>query len=181
MPSRKRDRRVFRTKAVQEFRNLRVWERAHRLTLSVYRVTRSIRKSDYPGLVPQIRRSAASIPANIAEGCGHAGPREFARFLQMALASAFELDYHLLLASDLRLIPRVAFLQLQTELQAIKKMLVTLIDRVRTPLDRGADSGEQQGDNQPITNDQPPGTSLAAPSINQSSIAPGRCADSSPR
>ena len=105
----------------------------------------AVRKSDYPGLVPQIRRAAASVPANIAEGCGHAGQREFARFLQMALASAFELDYHLLLACELGVIPRAAFVELQTEVQGVKKMPVTLIDRMRTPPNpRGGGSKEHR-------------------------------------
>ena len=137
---------------MQEFRNLRVWQRAHRLVLLVYRVTKQIRKSDFPGLVPQIRRAAASIPANIAEGCGHAGQREFARFLQMALASAFELDYHLLLACELGVIPRAAFVELQTEVQGVKKMLVTLIDRVRTPRNPGGGGSEERRMNR--TNNQ---------------------------
>ena len=121
---------------MQEFRDLRVWQRAHRLTLDVYRATQRRKKCDYPGLIPQLRRAAASIPANIAEGCGHAGQREFARFLQMALASAFELDYHLLLAAELGVINRATFLELETEVKGVKKMLSTLIDRVRAPSDR---------------------------------------------
>ena len=110
---------------------MRVWERSHRLALSIYRATQRVRRGDFPGLIPQLRRSAASIPANIAEGCGHVGQREFARFLQIALASAFELDYHLLLASELGVIHRAAYIELQTEVKGVKKMLTALIDRVR--------------------------------------------------
>ena len=136
---------------MQEFRDLRVWQRSHRLVLNVYRATRRIRKCDYPGLIPQIRRAAASIPANIAEGCGHASQREFARFLQMALASAFELDYHLLLAFELGVVQRATFLELEAEVTGVKKMLSALIDRVRVSerpgSSRKADGSAERTDN----------------------------------
>jgi len=57
---------------MRDFRELKVWEKSHALALHIYRATQRVRRSDYPGIVPQLRRSAASIPANIAEGCGHA-------------------------------------------------------------------------------------------------------------
>lgn len=116
---------------MQDFRELRVWERSHRLALHVYRATQRVRRADFPGLVPQLRRSAASIPANIAEGCGHAGKRELARFLQIAIASAFELEYHLLLAAELAILQRSTYLELETEVKGVKKMLTALVQRVR--------------------------------------------------
>jgi hypothetical protein len=70
------------------FRTLKVWEKGHRLTLAVYEVTRSFPSGERYGLTSQARRSAASICANIAEGCGRGGPTDFARFLQIALGSA---------------------------------------------------------------------------------------------
>ena len=66
---------------MQDFRELKVWEKAHQLTLAIYRSTRRVPRGHFPGLVSQLRRAEASIPANIAEGCGHAGPKELARFL----------------------------------------------------------------------------------------------------
>jgi len=75
-------------------------------------------------LRPQFRQ-------NIAEGCGHAGKREFARFLQIAIASAFELEYHLLLAAELAILQRSTYLELETEVKGVKKMLTALIQRVR--------------------------------------------------
>ena len=116
---------------MQDFRELKVWDRSHQLALSVYRATQRVRRSDFPGLVPQIRRAATSIPANIAEGCGHRSGREFARFLQMALASAFELEYHLILAMDLGILRQAAALALMDEVKQVKRMLTALIDRVR--------------------------------------------------
>src|SRR5450759_1801594 len=86
---------------MQDFQKLAVWTKSHELVLEVYRVTARVPERSYPGLLSQLRRSASSIPANIVEGCGHSSQPEFARFLQMAGASALELTYHLLLARDL--------------------------------------------------------------------------------
>jgi four helix bundle protein len=86
---------------VKNFRDLKVWERAHHLTIDVYRATRGFPREELYGLTSQARRCSASIAANIAEGCGRRGNAEFHRFLQIASGSACELDYHLLLARDL--------------------------------------------------------------------------------
>ncbi len=116
---------------MQDFTKLRVWSSAHALSISVYRATQRVKRSDFPGLVPQHRRSAASITANIAEGCGHVGGREFARFLQIAMASAFELEYHLILAAELNVIQRSVAVDLQARVKDVKRMLGALIKRVR--------------------------------------------------
>lgn len=83
-----------------DFKKLAVWEKAHRLTLAVYRASGSFPKDELYGLMSQIRRAAASIPTNIAEGSGRGGDRELVRFLHIALGSANELEYQLLLAKD---------------------------------------------------------------------------------
>jgi four helix bundle protein len=85
---------------VQDFRKLEVWKKAHRQTLDVYKSTTAFPREEIFGLRAQLRRSAASVPANIAEACGRGGG-EFARFLIVAMGSASELEYHLLLAYDL--------------------------------------------------------------------------------
>src|SRR3990170_6872922 len=90
---------------MKDFRELKVWEKAHRLTLMVYKATAAFPRDELYGLTGQIRRSCASIPANIAEGCGRSGDSELARFLQIAMGSASELEYHLLLGRDLGLLP----------------------------------------------------------------------------
>jgi four helix bundle protein len=87
---------------MEDFKNLRVWAKAHELTLSVYQRTRDFPKEEMYGLTSQMRRSAASVGANIAEGCGRRSDGEMRRFLQIARGSASELEYHLLLAKDLR-------------------------------------------------------------------------------
>ena len=90
---------------MQDFRNLKVWEKAHSLTLDVYKVTKLLPREEIYGLTSQIRKASVSIGANIAEGACRNGDAEFARFLQMAAGSASEVEYHLLLARDLDLIP----------------------------------------------------------------------------
>ena len=86
---------------MKDFRQLKVWRKAHLLTLAAYRSTTKFPRHELFGLTSQIRRCSASIPANIAEGCGRAGSGEFQRFLQIAAGSARELDYHFLLCRDL--------------------------------------------------------------------------------
>ena len=117
---------------MQDFRKLQVWRRSHRLTLELYRVTKSFPASEQFGLTSQIRRASASIPANIAEGSGRVGNPEFARFLGIASGSASELEYHLILVHDLNLIDKATYNKLSNELVEVRKMLRTLIARLRT-------------------------------------------------
>jgi four helix bundle protein len=90
---------------MREFTDLVVWQKAHELTLSVYQATYSFPREEIYGLTSQIRRAAASVPANIAEGHGRFGDGEFHRFCTIALGSLCELEYHLILAHDLGLLP----------------------------------------------------------------------------
>jgi len=86
---------------MQDFRKLKVWEKAHTLALSIYRVTESFPKSEVFGLTSQMRRSAASVPSNIAEGCGRNTNGDLLRTLDIAMGSARELEYQLLLSREL--------------------------------------------------------------------------------
>jgi four helix bundle protein len=79
---------------MKDFRTLTVWQKAHQLTLAVYKATRGFPKEEMYGLTSQVRRASSSIPANIAEGCGRDGDAELARFFQIAMGSASELEYH---------------------------------------------------------------------------------------
>jgi four helix bundle protein len=121
---------------MQDYRELSVWDKSHQLVLLLYRATTDAPERKYPGLASQIRRAAASIPANIAEGCGHATQRELARFLGIALASAFELHYHLQLALDLGLLSKSDFARLDARTEQVKKMLSSLVSKVRQNADR---------------------------------------------
>ena len=116
---------------MQDFQKQKVWEKAHRLTLSAYQTTAQFPKSELCDLARQLRRSAASIPANIAEGCGRRGRTEFAQFLQIALGSASELQYHLILARDLQLLGGPNQDRLSKETVEIKRMLTALIQKLR--------------------------------------------------
>jgi four helix bundle protein len=86
---------------MEDFKDLRVWAKAHELTLLIYKRTRTFPKEEVYGLTSQTRRAASSVGANIAEGCGRRSDGEMKRFLQIARGSASELEYHLLLAKDL--------------------------------------------------------------------------------
>ncbi len=116
---------------MQDFRRLKVWECAHQLALRTYSETRCFPPAETYGLTSQIRRAAASIPANIAEGCGRSGDAELARFAQIAMGSASELEYHLLLARDLGFLFDAAHDTLLKELLQVKKMLSSLIVQLR--------------------------------------------------
>lgn len=116
---------------MQDFRKLDVWAKGHELVLETHRGLGRAGDRQYPGLSSQIRRAATAIPANIAEGCGHGTRREFARFLQIALASAYELHYHLLLAYDLGAIAGPVYARLDARTQQVKQMLTALLRRVR--------------------------------------------------
>ena len=100
---------------MQSFKNLKVWEKAHVLTLDVYRSSKSFPRDEVYGLTSQMRRSAASVGANIAEGSCRNGDCEFGRFLQIAMGSASELEYHLLLARDLELLKLLEYQRLSGE------------------------------------------------------------------
>ena len=115
---------------MKDFRDLKVWEKAHQLTLSVYRATARFPSEEKYGLASQMRRSAASIPSNIAEGCGRGGDRELARFLQIAMGSASELEYQLLLCRDLDLLQGSVYTKLEKPTIEVKRMLTSLIRKL---------------------------------------------------
>ncbi|MBX3175216.1 MAG: four helix bundle protein [Gemmatimonadaceae bacterium] len=115
---------------MQPFRRLAVWEKAHELTLRVFRLAEEGGLRRFPGLSAQLCRSAAAIPTNIAEGSGHVSPAQFKRFLEIALASACETDYQLLLARDLDLIGSKEYAQLEARLSEVRAMLMGLRKRV---------------------------------------------------
>jgi four helix bundle protein len=119
------------TLGMRDFTQLKVWERSHRLTLAVYKATAAFPKEEQYGLKSQTRRSCASVPANIAEGCGRGSNADLARFLQMALGSASELQYHLLLARDLSFLNPLDFKRLTGEVTEIKRMLTSFIENLR--------------------------------------------------
>ena len=117
---------------MQDFRSLIVWQRAHAMTLRVYRESQTFPKHELFGLTSQLRRSCASIGANIAEGCG-CGGREFARYLTISSGSARETEYHLILARDVDYLTEEQFRDFEASVWEVKRMLTSLIHRVRNP------------------------------------------------
>jgi len=121
---------------VSDFKKLRVWRKAHALTLNAHRVAASIRGGQYAALRSQMIRTAMSVSANIVEGREQKTEREFARFLGYALASTSELEHHLMVARDLRAITNTDFSSTLGQLIDVRKMLHGLITKLSetTPL-----------------------------------------------
>lgn len=111
---------------MKDFRDLQVWHKAHQLTLAVYRLTATFPREERYGLTTQLRRSSSSIAANLAEGCGRNGDAELARFCSIAMGSASELEYHLLLAKDLKLLAATDHTALIDQTTEVKRMLTGL-------------------------------------------------------
>ena len=117
---------------MSDFKKLKVWRKAHALALDVHRVATRIRGYDNAALRSQLIRSALSIPTNIVEATGQKSGKEFARFIGFALNSASELEYHLLVARDIRLIRASDFESLSSRTVEVRKMLHGLQNRVTT-------------------------------------------------
>jgi len=116
---------------MQNFRQLSVWQKSHKLTLSIYNITRTFPREERFGLTSQLRRASSSIGANIAEGCGRNTRIEFRRFLDLAMGSASEVEYFLLLAFDLGLITAVSYGPAEKGITEIKRMLAGFIETLR--------------------------------------------------
>ena len=119
---------------MKDFRKLKVWEKSHQLTLEIYRATDHFPKDELFGLISQLRRASVSVAANIAEGCGKKSDADFGRFLGIAMGSASELDYLILLATELDLFDISNTTKLASEIIEVKKMLATL--KVKLKADR---------------------------------------------
>src|ERR1700678_1344486 len=117
---------------MKDFRDLRIWEIAHKLTLEIYSLTAVFPRHELYGLTSQTRRCAVSIGANIAEGGGKRGNNEFQRFLQIASGSASELDYHLLLAKDLGFLAEASYRQTAKDLSELRRMLTALLRKIES-------------------------------------------------
>ncbi len=105
---------------MKDFRKLKVWEKSHSLAVNIYQISSKFSPSELYGITSQIQRACTSIPANIAEGCGRDGEAEFHRFIQIALGSASELEYHLLPSRDLKFPDDEKYKHLDTQVTEIK-------------------------------------------------------------
>jgi four helix bundle protein len=116
---------------MQDFKRLRVWHKAHACFLDVHQALKPELTRDVAGLRGQAVRAAASIPTNIAEGCGKASSRELVRFLDIATGSARELENHLIVARDLEVITEPQFAKLDDQLDEVRRMLSGLVRALR--------------------------------------------------
>ena len=116
---------------MQDFKRLVVWQKSHALYLASYRELGTGRSGHTFGLRTQLLRAAASIPANIAEGCGKPSTKEFIRFLGIALGSARELENHLIAARDLEILEAARFDSLNSQLVVVQRMLIALMKSLR--------------------------------------------------
>ncbi len=115
---------------MKDFRKLKVWKKAHHLTLDTYRHTAAFPREERYGLASQMRRCASSVPSNIAEGCGSGSDADFARFLQIALRSASELEYQVFLARDLKYLTENDYGTVTHRVQEVKRMLSGLLKKL---------------------------------------------------
>ena len=124
---------------MQNYKELKVWAKAHEFTLKVYEVTKQFPREEIYGMTSQLRRAASSIPANIAEGCGKFTSQDFARYLNIALGSANESEYFILLSKDLKFISLDDYTIINQIINEIKAMLISLISKVRLNNDKDKD------------------------------------------
>ncbi|MEQ9286228.1 MAG: four helix bundle protein [Cyclobacteriaceae bacterium] len=115
---------------MRNFRQYKVWEIAHEVTREIYALTADFPDSEKFGLISQMRRAAYSIPANIAEGCGRNGDKEFRRFLFIANGSATELEYFLILTTDLGYLNKEASEPICDKVDKLKRSLNKLINTI---------------------------------------------------
>jgi four helix bundle protein len=116
---------------MKDFRTLKVWEKAHALTLEIYKASASFPKHEMYALTNQLQRAAVSIPTNIAEGCGKDSDAELKRYFLIAMGSSSELEYLLLLAHDLGYLSDEVYQPLHNELVEIRRMLNAFIQRLK--------------------------------------------------
>jgi four helix bundle protein len=116
---------------VRNHEDLEVWQKAHALTLALYRLTEGFPRSEMFGLTSQIRRAAGSIGANLAEGCRRWGETEMARFVQISMGSASELHNHLRLAHDLGFLNPAQYSSVSKDLISVRQMLTAFLQSLR--------------------------------------------------
>lgn len=115
---------------MRNFQELIIWQKSHQLTLKIYSVTKNFPSQELFGLTSQMRRSAASVSTNIAEGCGRNSDAEMKRFLIISTGSCSELEYQLILAKDLKYISEILFNELQNELVLTRRMIYSFAEKL---------------------------------------------------
>jgi four helix bundle protein len=134
---------------VADFRKLRVWQAAQEIAIDAHRVTARMRGAGSAVLRDQLMRAAMSVPTNIVEGSAHSSPREFARFIQYALASVSELEGHIQLARDVELMTEEDFAPFLARIVDVRKMLHGLLKKLKATSNgqRPTGTGNRKTDN----------------------------------
>jgi len=117
---------------MRNFKKYDIWKLSHELTLDIYRITNNYPNSEKYQIISQMQRAAYSIPSNISEGCGRKSDKDFNRFLQIALGSAHELEYFILLSRDLKFIEESTYIILDEKINDIKKRIYSLSQKLTT-------------------------------------------------
>ena len=117
---------------MHRYKELKVWQKGRELVKDVYQITSSYPRTEDFGLTSQIKRSAVSIPANIAEGCGRGTNAELNRFLDIAEGSAFELETLIILSADLKLIHEESSIELLSKIDEIQRMIFSFKKQLLT-------------------------------------------------
>ncbi len=113
------------------FQNLKIWQKSHELALEIYKITTKLPNCEKYGIISQIQRSSTSIPANIVEGFGRKGNKEFLQFLYQAKGSLTETEYFLILIKDLKFIDQVEFEKIINSYEELAKMLNSFINQLK--------------------------------------------------
>ena len=116
---------------MRDFKKYDIWKLSHAFTLKVYALTKTYPKDEIYGIISQIRRASSSIPTNISEGCGRDSDAEFNRFLTIALGSASEVEYLIILSKDLNYIDENTFILLNEEINTIKRKIYSLKQKLK--------------------------------------------------
>ena len=119
---------------MQDYKNIKVWQKSYKLVLRVYKLTDVFPRHELYALTSQLRRAAVSVPSNIAEGSAKESDTDFARFLEIAIGSAFEMECQLMLAKDLGYIQENSCSDILNEVDEVKKMLASFIRTLRRKL-----------------------------------------------
>ena len=117
---------------MKDFRNLQVWQKAHKVVLDVYKCTKHFPSEEIYGMTRQMRTAASSVPINIAEGCGRGSDADLRRFLQMAMGSTSDLEHQLQLSCELQYLSPSIYAPLNENVVEVKKMLSGLMKKLRS-------------------------------------------------
>jgi four helix bundle protein len=121
------------TKRISSYKELIVWKKSIQLVLAIYKITEKFPKEETYGLISQMRRSAVSIPSNIAEGRFRGTRKDFLHFLRMAYGSAAELETQIEIASLLEKTKNLEYTEARAILTEVQKMLNTMINKLSAP------------------------------------------------